>query len=405
MNNATIQSAIKSTVPTYNLGTYSNIISDDALKTIMLTAGEMNFVDKGAYPKIVAMETETVGWLTRLLHGGPEVSGFATTGSSEGIIIALSWHQHNFTKAHPELKGQQLNFVINGLYHKVFEKFAHLFGFELRKAPLGEDLRVDVEAFGKLVDDHTFAVVGIAGSTELGMVDDIEALGKIATKWGIPMHVDAAIGGYVLPFSDAVRKAWDFALPSVATMNISAHKYGLCLPGIGFLMTRDPGIVPDSYNGEIDYLSGGGIVDNALMCTRNAAFVVNAYHNMQKHGEEGYRAITRHNMSNMQYLSHVLQDTPGIDEVVTGDAPVVAFRGERLKVLSERLSSLGWIQSPHFIEPLNHTYIRVVLRRQITLDMLEKLTSDIKEFYAEREPRSALTVVGAPHGQLVSQLR
>src|SRR6185437_7895803 len=108
--------------------------------------------------------------------------------------------------------------------------------------------------------------------------------------------------------SDAVRKAWDFALPAVATMNISAHKYGLCLPGIGFLMTRDPGIVPDSYNGEIDYLSGGGIVDNALMCTRNAAFVVNAYHNMQKHGEEGYRAITRHNMSNMLYLSHVLQD-------------------------------------------------------------------------------------------------
>ena len=124
MNNATIQSAIKSTVPTYNLGTYSNIISDDALKTIMLTAGEMNFVDKGAYPKIVAMETETVGWLTRLLHGGPEVNGFATTGSSEGIIISLAWHQHNFTKAHPEFKGQQLNFVINGLYHKVFEKFA-----------------------------------------------------------------------------------------------------------------------------------------------------------------------------------------------------------------------------------------------------------------------------------------
>ena len=402
MNNSTIQSAIKSTTPAYNLGTYSNIISDEALKTIILTAGEMNFVDKGAYPQIVAMETETVGFLKGLLHGGPEVSGFATTGSSEGIIISMAWHQHNFMKAHPELKGQQLNFVINRLYHKVFEKFAHLFGFELRPAPLGADLSVDVKAFADLIDDHTFALVGIAGSTELGMVDDIEALGKLATKWSIPLHIDAAIGGYVLPFRDEM-KPWDFALPAVATMNISAHKYGLCLPGIGFLMTRDQGIVPDSYNGEISYLSGGGIVDNALMCTRNAAFVVNAYHNMEKHGEEGYRAITRHNMSNMQFLDHTLQDIDGIQEVITGDAPVVAFRGERLVALSERLSSLGWIQSTHYVEPLKHTYIRIVLRRHITLDMLERLTSDIRNFYAEKNAPATVGAAAASHGQLAGQ--
>src|ERR1039458_2187512 len=105
MNNASIQSEIKSTTPAYNLGTYSNVISDETLKTIMLTAGEMNFVDKGAYPKIVAMEEETVRFLLERMHAKPGVGGFATTGSSEAIVIALAWHQRKSLAAPPAKEG------------------------------------------------------------------------------------------------------------------------------------------------------------------------------------------------------------------------------------------------------------------------------------------------------------
>lgn len=370
------------TVPAHNLGTYSNIITDDMIRAIMLTASEMNFVDKGAYPKVVEMEKETVRFLLDLSHGGPEATGFATTGSSEAIVLALAWHKHNFEEAHPELKHEQLNFVINRGYHKVFEKFATLFGVELRPAPLNERLAVDVKAFGRLIDDRTFCVVGIAGATELGVVDDIQAIAGLAEDHHVPMHVDAAIGGYVLPFLEQVRP-WDFALPAVKTMNISGHKYGLCLPGIGFLLARDTDIIPESYSGEIAYLSGGGIVDNALCCTRNAAFVVNAYHNMQKHGREGYRAITRQNMANAAYFTSVLRTIDGIEDVILGDVPVITFRGERLGKLSEYLTTQGWTQSPHYVKHLGHQYIRVVVRRHITLDTLQQLLTDVNAFYVQ----------------------
>lgn len=382
MTNASIQTQINSVVPAHNLGTYSNVISDDVLRTIMLTAGEMNFVDKGAYPKIVAMEQETVRFLLDLTHGDKDSTGFATTGSSEAIVLAMAWHQRNYLKLHPEQKGKTLNFVINQGYHKVFEKIANLFDVELRSAPLNNDLSVDISAFSKLIDNQTFCLVGIAGSTELGMVDNIQAIARMASEWDIAMHVDAAIGGYVLPFLNKPT-VWDFALPAVQTMNVSGHKYGLCLPGIGFLLARDSSVIPDAYSGEIGYLSGGGIVDNALCCTRNAAFVVNAYHNMQKHGEEGYRAITQQNMANTIYFTRVLRTIQGIDEVIQGDVPVVTFRGDNLSKLSCYLSDKGWIQSPHLVSHLGHKYIRVVVRRHISLDTLEKLLDDIGEFYAK----------------------
>lgn len=382
MSQTTIQSEIESApLPTFNLGTYSNALTDDNLKDILLGAGAMNFVDKGAYPGIVAMEEETVRFLLGLMHGAETGMGFATTGSSEAIILSLAWHHRNYLKAHPEKKPADLNFIINRGYHKAFDKYAQLFGVKLRPAPLNQNLSVDVAELEKLIDEDTFCIVGIAGSTELGMVDDIQSIAKLAEARDIPMHIDAAIGGYVLPFTDSA-KPWDFALPAVKTMNISGHKYGLCLPGIGFLLARDNSVMPDSYSGEIAYLSGGGICDNALSCTRNAAFVVNAYHNMREHGETGYRVITKQNFENASYLADALNQIGGVEEVIKGNVPVVLVRTERMAELSGFLSERNWIQSPHFIKHLGHEYIRIVIRRHTDRAMLERFVADIQSFYS-----------------------
>lgn len=361
-----------------NLGTYSNIIESPGLQDILVQAISTNFVDKAAYPGLARMERATVRFLSDLVHGDSQSFGVATTGSSEAIMLALAWHQRNFLDKSPNRKP---NFVVNEGYHKSFEKYARLFGAELRSVPVGADMRVDCTAIERAIDKSTFCIVGIACSTELGFKDDIQTIDKIASQHNIPVHIDAAIGGYVLPF---VRNTapWDFRLPSIQTMNISAHKYGLCLPGIGFLLARGSNVIPDNYNGDIAYLSGGGVADHALSCTRNGAFVAQAYHNSLHYGLAGYRDVTRQNLTNAHYLAKSLQQISGVEDVVIGDAPVVNINSRDTADLSSYLSMRGWVQSSHFIRQLGQNYIRIVVRKHISTEMVDDLLGDIRKFYS-----------------------
>ncbi len=263
-------------------------------------------------------------------------------------------------------------------------------GTELKAAPLNEDLTIDIEAAEKLIDENTFCLVGIAGSTEIGMVDEITELNKLALLHKLPLHVDAAIGGYVLPFMDGVSD-WNFALPAVQSINISAHKYGLCLPGIGFLLVRDQSIIPKNYHTEIDYLAGGGVEDNALSCSRNASFVINAHHNMTQYGFEGYKTITKQNFAHAQYLADQLKKLPIIDHIILGDVPIALFSSPQIKDLSAFLSEVGWIQSAHYIRALERRYIRIVLRQHLDTAILNDFLTSIGEFQTSNTtPKQAL---------------
>jgi glutamate decarboxylase len=370
--------------PVRNLGTYSNVINDRSLYDILFSTTEMNFVDKAAYPDVAEMEQETVRFLLNLAENDGEGVGFATTGSSEAIVLALAWHKVNFLDKHPEKKEHQLNYVVNEGYHKAFDKFATLFGVELRKAPLGKDLRIDVAQAEKLIDENTFCLVGIAGSTEIGMIDDIRALNKLAIKRDIAVHVDAAIGGYILPFKKDAS-AWNFALPAVKTINISAHKYGLCLPGIGFLLVRDQSVIPAQYTGDIAYLAGGGVNDNALSCSRNAAFVINAHHNMMLYGKKGYTDITNQNYRTAKYLADNLKKIKGIDYVSLGDVPVVLFSAEDVHGLSNHLSEDGWIQSPHYIRAIKRHCVRIVVRKHLTEETMSELLDTMRAYQMQEK--------------------
>jgi glutamate decarboxylase len=374
--------------PVRNLGTYSNVINDRTLYDILFSTSEMNFVDKAAYPDVADMEQQTVAFLLDLAQSDGNGVGFATTGSSEAIVLAMAWHRNNFTSKHPKLKHEPLNFIVNEGYHKAFDKFANLFGAELRRAPLGDDLRINIKETAKLIDDRTFCLVGIAGSTEIGMIDDISALNRLAVAHDVPIHVDAAIGGYVLPFKEGSPK-WGFELPAVQTINISAHKYGLCLPGIGFLLVRNQSTIPANYNGDIAYLAGGTVNDNALSCSRNAAFVINAHHNMNLYGHKGYSAITAQNYDTAKYLADALRTMPGIEYVSLGDVPVVLFSGKNSKELSAYLSECGWIQSAHYIKVLQRSCIRVVIRKHLTRATMEELLTSIRKYTTQ--PQKVLT--------------
>jgi tyrosine decarboxylase/aspartate 1-decarboxylase len=153
---------------------------------------ETNLGDPGLFPGSADLEQQAVRMIAEML-GHPQACGYLSTGGTESNIQAIraARNAHDFRDG---------NIVVPKSAHFSFDKIGDLLCLEIRKADLDRDLKVDVGSVEDLIDDKTVSIVGIAGTTEFGQVDPIDQLGKLALDSGIHLHVDAAFGGFVLPF-------------------------------------------------------------------------------------------------------------------------------------------------------------------------------------------------------------
>ena len=190
---------------------------------------ETNLGDPGLFPGVADLEERVVAMLGELL-GCPNACGYVSTGGTESNIQAIR-------AARNEAGIKEGNIVVPASAHFSFDKIGDLLSLEVRKAELDESLKVDISSVEDLLDEKTVALVGIAGSTEFGQVDPIEDLARMAGESGIHMHVDAAFGGFVLPFLKRKFK-WDFSLPAVSSITIDPHKMGLSTIPAGGLLFR-----------------------------------------------------------------------------------------------------------------------------------------------------------------------
>ena len=181
---------------------------------------ETNLGDPGLFPGVADLEERVVQMLGELL-GCVDASGYVSTGGTESNIQAIR-------AARNEAGKKDANIVVPASAHFSFDKIGDLLCLEVRKAELDESLKVDIGSVESLVDDRTIALVGIAGTTEFGQVDPIEDLAKMAVERQIHMHVDAAFGGFVLPFLEKDLH-WDFSVPGVSSITIDPHKMGMSI--------------------------------------------------------------------------------------------------------------------------------------------------------------------------------
>ncbi len=171
---------------------------------------------------------------------GTEPVGMVTSGGTGSITHAmLAYREHGTQErgvTHP-------NVVKPETAHPAFDKACHLFGIELRVAPIDPDTtQVDVEAMASLIDDQTLAIVGSACNYGYGTVDPIEELGRLALDRGVGLHVDCCLGGFILPFGQQLGydiPLFDFRVPGVTTISADTHKYGYALKGTSILMFAD----------------------------------------------------------------------------------------------------------------------------------------------------------------------
>lgn len=353
-----------------------------------------NYIDHDMYPQLFAMEGRMVKWLHQLWNGpeGVEPYGTATVGSSEACMLAGLAHKWNWRQARQAAgkDASKPNMVTGGNVQIVWKKFLRYFDVEPRIAPLKPgNYRLTTEHLDRLVDENTIAIVAIAGQTFTGEDDDIQEihdwLDAYEKKTGrsIPMHIDAASGGFVNPFlyPDYV---WDFRLPRVQSINASGHKFGLVPPGLGWVIFRERKIFNEDLVFYVNYL-GGEMPTATLNFSRNAAQIAYQYYAFLRLGFEGYREIMKQTVENSEILRQRLVDS-GYFEIMnkTQRIPVVAVtlkgkhRFNEFDV-SAKVRERGWVLSAYSMPPDAETVVslRVVVRPHLNRNVIHWLADDI----------------------------
>ncbi|MGH2984375.1 MAG: glutamate decarboxylase, partial [Solirubrobacterales bacterium] len=232
--------------PQRNLATFVTTWMEDEARELIAENLHRNFIDHAEYPQSAEMEQRCIRMLADLFHAPGETTGARTQGSSEAIMLgalALKWKWRGRREADGKATDRP-NLVFGGDVHVVWEKFCRYFDVEPRIVPLQEGkYTIGPEDVEPHVDENTIGVAAVLGTTFTGHADDIVGIDKLLLGLRekgleVPLHVDAASGGFVWPFLYPETK-WDFQLDSVQSINVSGHKFGLVFPGIGWIVFRD----------------------------------------------------------------------------------------------------------------------------------------------------------------------
>ncbi|KAI4134799.1 MAG: hypothetical protein LQ347_001229 [Umbilicaria vellea] len=417
--------------PNLNLASFVGTYMEREAEALMIENISKNMSDADEYPAMMNMHSRCVSIISHLwgVQKGERAIGTATTGSSEAIHLGgLAMKRRWQEKRRAEGKDTSNPNIIMGANAQVaLEKFARYFEVEARILPVSEKSlhRLDPDLIKDNIDENTIGVFVILGSTYTGHYEPVEEISNILDEFqkktghDIPIHVDAASGGFIAPFTHAKAggRKWNFELPRVKSINTSGHKFGLVYAGVGWIIWRDESYLPKHLVFELHYL-GGTEESYTLNFSRPGAQIIAQYFNLIHLGFSGFRSIMENCMANARLLSKALEASAwyvcvsdihrekgehsfkGKDAVVFGKEdetsadynaglPVVAFRlSDAFKedyphVKQESVSTLLRVKQyiiPNYPLPPNEDKIeilRVVVRESMSLDLLDRLISDI----------------------------
>ena len=381
-----------------NLATFVTTWMDPQADRLMAETFDKNMIDKDEYPLTAAIEQRCVCMVADLFHADhlrdddpSSACGASTIGSSEAVMLgglAMKWRWR--AKVGKGWEGRTPNLVMGSNVQVVWEKFCRYFDVEPRYLPMEEGRYVitpeqDIEA----VDEDTIGVVAIVGTTYTGELEPVAeictALDKLAADGGVdvPVHVDAASGGFVVPFLHPELK-WDFRLPRVVSINVSGHKYGLTYPGIGFVVWRNKDWLPDDLVFRVNYL-GGDMPTFTLNFSRPGNQVIGQYYNFLRLGRAGYARVMECLTNTARWVADQLEKSKHFEVISDGSAiPVIACRlagdfGYTEFDLSAGLRSYGW-QVPAYTMPAgaeNVSVLRIVVREGFSADLARSLYEDL----------------------------
>ncbi|TFK72542.1 glutamate decarboxylase [Pluteus cervinus] len=403
--------------PNLNLASFVHTWMPDAANRLMVENLSKNLIDSDEYP------ATRVSILAHLWNA-PSVEqaiGTATTGSSEaiqlgGLAMKKLWQERR-KAAGKSIHEPGPNIVMGANAQVALEKFARYFDVECRLVPVTEAsrYRLDAKDAMKFIDENTIGVYVILGSTYTGHYEPVKELSDLLddyearTGHSVPIHVDAASGGFIAPFVTP-HLVWDFRLPRVVSINTSGHKFGLAYVGVGWVVWRDKSLLPKDLIFELHYL-GSVEYSFSLNFSRPAAPIIGQYFNFLNLGFSGYKRVALDDLKNARLLSRALEQTGyykvlsdihrRVDSAKAVDEdnvesyepglPVVSFcfsdqfRQDHPEVQQRWIQTLlrvkGWIVPNYELPPKmdNIQILRVVVRETLSEVLIDQLVSDIIE--------------------------
>jgi glutamate decarboxylase len=375
-----------------NMATFVTTWMEPQAEKLMAECFDKNMIDKDEYPQTAAIEERCVNIVSNLFNAPEEGVGASAIGSSEAVMLAgmaLKWRWRDRRRAAGKPTDRP-NLILGANVQVVWEKFCRYWEVEPKYIPMEKGRYVITpEEVVRLTDENTIGVVAILGTTFTGEFEPIEKIHDALVKqnaetgWEVPMHIDAASGGFVAPFLQPDLK-WDFRLPLVKSINASGHKYGLVYPGIGWVVWRSHEDLPGELVFHVNYLGG----DFTLNFSRPGNQVVGQYYNFLRLGRAGYVQIMEALRDTAMGLSSGVAGIGPFELVSDGSAiPVFAFKlkddvtGYSVFDISDKLREFGW-QVPAYTMPEHAedvAVLRVVVREGFSADMADMLLADIRK--------------------------
>lgn len=302
---------------------------------------EVNALDPTAFPSVVEMERQVVGAVADLLGGG---HGVFTSGGTESIMLAVKAARDTARRDRP-------NLVVPVTAHPAFHKAAHYLGLTVRAVPV--DLgtyRVRPDAVRDAIDDDTVLVVASAPSYPQGVVDPVTEVAAVAAAAGVPCHVDACVGGWLLPWlreAGAAVPPFDLSVPGVTSLSCDLHKYGYAPKGASVVLFADPAMRRRAYFASAAW-PGYTVVNATVQSSRSAGPLGGAWATLHALGREGYVELAHATLEASAALRAGIARVPGLRVLGEPESALVAFTGDGVDVftLADEARARGWFLQP-----------------------------------------------------------
>ncbi len=303
-----------------------------------------NALNPTAFPSLRKFESEVVAMTASLLGGDEQVVGNMTSGGTESLLMTMLTAREWARAQRPEITLPEV--VLPVTAHPAFDKAAHYFGMKLVRTPVRDDFRADVDAMARAITPNTIMLVGSAPSYPQGVVDPIDAIAALARERGLLCHVDACVGGMILPFVERLgypTPAWDFRTPGVTAISVDLHKYGYAAKGASVILYRNKALRRHQLFATTDW-SGGIYASPTMAGTRPGGVIAAAWAVMTYLGEEGYLTRARAVMAARDKIRAGVEAIPGLKILSDPDISVMAIASDELDVylVADEMAVRGW---------------------------------------------------------------